>query len=203
MKKKLFALSGVFLIVLVVKGLWATRATDLMGVLQQNDPVATSLANEMTMEELTEGASLIIIGECKVTRSRWVERRLVTDATILVTEKLKGGVDAGTEVTVELPGGIDSNRAVPVAMSYAGAPQISPNEKVFLFLDGPDNGANSYSVIGFSQGKFSIGNDNAGEEVVTRDRTMVPMERGAGPIRGNRQAVRLSEFRQRVRELLN
>ena len=36
MKKKLFALSGVFLIVLVVTGLWATRATDLMDSVQQN-----------------------------------------------------------------------------------------------------------------------------------------------------------------------
>jgi len=32
MKKKLFALSGVFLIVLVIAGLWATRATDLNDV---------------------------------------------------------------------------------------------------------------------------------------------------------------------------
>ena len=108
----------------------------------------------------------------------------------------------GTQVKVELPGGIDSNRKFPVAMTYAGAPQISLGEKVFLFLIRPDDGSNSYSVMGFAQGKFSVGQANDGEEVVTRDMTRAPVQKGAGAIRGNLQVIPLSEFKEWVRSYL-
>ena len=200
MKKKLFALSGVFLIVLVLAGLWATKATNLNDVQQARESAPISLAPGLSMEEMAEGASLIVIGQCTGTQSRWVERRLVTDATILVEEKIKGDV-AGT-LKVELPGGIDSNRKFPVAMTYAGAPQISLDEKVFLFLTGPDDGSNSYSVMGFAEGKFSVGQANDGERIVTRDMTREPVQKGAGAIRGNIQVVPLSQFKALVRTYL-
>ena len=202
MKKKLFALSGVFLIVLVLAGLWATKATNLASVDQTvNDTsAATSQATGLSMREMTQKASLIVIGQCAETHSRWVERRLVTDATILVEEAIKGDV-AGT-LKVELPGGIDSNRKFPVAMTYAGAPQISRDEKVFLFLAGPDDGSNSYSVMGFAQGKFSVGQANDGQPVVTRDMTMAPVQKGAGLTRGNLQVIPLPEFKELVKSYL-
>jgi hypothetical protein len=200
MKKKLFALSGVFLIVLVIAGLWATKATDLNDVRQARESAPISLASGLSMQEMAEGATLIVIGQCTGTQSWWVERRLVTDATILVEETIKGDVD-GT-LKVELPGGIDSNRKFPVAMTYAGATQISLDEKVFLFLTGPDDGSNSYSVMGFSQGKFSVGQANDGERVVTRDMTMAPLQKGAGMTRGNLQVVPLSEFKEWVKSYL-
>src|SRR5262245_6044446 len=202
MKKKLFALSGVFLIVLVITGLWATKAIDLMGV-EPNDPQATSMVNGMTMREMTQGASLIVTGKCLGTRSQWIDRRLVTLATISVTEAIKNDVGASETFEVVLPGGIDANRRIPLAMTYAGAPQISPDEEVFLFLTTQDEVANGYAVMGFAQGKFSIANDTEGGKVVTRDQTLPPMERGAGMMRGNRQAVRLSEFIELVRSYLN
>jgi hypothetical protein len=201
MKKKLFALSGVFLIVLVIAGLWATRATDLYDVQQTIDPATTSLATGLSMQGMVEGATAIVIGQCTETKSRWVERRLVTDATISIAETIKGTA-AGT-LKVELPGGIDANRKAPIAMTYAGAPQISLDEKVFLFLIGPDDGSNSYSVMGFAQGKFSVGQANSGEEVVTRDMTKAPVQTGAGAIRGNLQVISLSEFKALVRSYLN
>ncbi len=199
MKKKLFALSGVFLIVLVVTGLWATRATDLLEV-QEPDLGTTSLATGVSMQEMVERSSLILIGQCLETRSEWVERRLITRATVSVTEFLKGA--APETVTVTLPGGIDSNRRFPIAMNYAGAPQMSPQESVVLFLT--DNGEveNSYAVMGFSAGKFSVVEDSAGEKFVARDLTKEPIQTGAGMRRGNLQVVPLSEFRERVRSLL-
>ena len=202
MKKKLFALSGVFLIVLVIAGLWATKATDINDV-QQTPPPMTSLASAQSMEQMVEGSELIVIGQCTGTQSRWVERRLVTDATISVGETLKGDAAPGSVVTVELPGGIDSNRKFPVAMNYAGAPQISLDEEVFLFLTGPVEGANGYSVMGFAQGKFSINQASDGEKVVMRDMTRAQVQKGAGAIRGNLQVVSLSEFKAWVISLLN
>jgi hypothetical protein len=201
MRKKLFALSGVFMMVLVIAGLWATKAINLNDVQQTIDPAATSLGAGMPMRQMVEESSSIVIGRCAETRSKWVGRSLVTEATISVEEALKGDAAAGTQVTVELPGGIDFNRKV--AMTIAGAPHISPGEKVFLFLFRPDDGANSYSVMGFAQGKYSVGQANDGEEVVTRDMTMAPLQKGAGLTRGNPQVVPLSVFKARVNSYLN
>src|SRR5262245_41539174 len=154
MKKKLFALSGVFMIVLVIAGLCATRAINLNDAQQTLDPTATSPGAGMSMRRMVEESSSIVIGQCAETRSKWVGRSLVTEATSSVQEALKGDAAARTQVTVELPGGIDYNRKV--AMTSVEAPNISPGEKVFLFLYRPDDGANSYSVMGFAQGKYSV-----------------------------------------------
>jgi hypothetical protein len=199
MKKKLFALSGVFMIVLVIAGLWGTKAINLNDALQTVDPAATSPGTGMPMRQMVEESSSIVIGQCAETRSKWVGRSLVTEATISVEEALKGDAAAGTQVTVELPGGIDPNRKV--AMTIAGAPHISPGEKVFLFLFRPDDGVNSYSVMGFAQGKFSVGQANDGEEVVTRDMSSAPLQKGAGLTRGNFQAIPLSKFKEWVKAI--
>src|SRR5262245_40866133 len=119
MKKKLYALSGVLMVVLVISGLWATRATNLTGVEQTVEPSATSLAAELSLKEMTEGASVIVTGKCLETRSQWIDRDLVTLATVSVTEAVKG--DPSDTLTVVLPGGIDINRTVPIAVTYPGA----------------------------------------------------------------------------------
>jgi hypothetical protein len=201
MKKKLYALSGVFLIVLVIAGLWATKAVNITGVAQPQDPAATSLAPGLSMQQLVEGASSIVIGTCLETKSQWVERRLVTLATVSVAETLKG--DAGGNVTVVLPGGIGSKGKFQLAMTYAGAPQIYREEKVALFLvPAQDEVANGYVVMDFAQGKFSIAEDNAGEPLVTRDMTRATMQRGVGPTRGNPQSIPLAEFKALVKSYL-
>lgn len=199
MKKKLFALSGVFLIVLVIAGFWATKATNLNDAQQAIELAPTSLISEPSIQEMAEGASLIVIGQCTGTKSRWAGRHLVTDAMISVKETIKGDV-VGT-LKVELLGGIDSNRKFPVAMTYDDEPQISLDEKVFLFLSSPDDDSINYSVMGF-YGKFSIGKTNDGEEVVTREMIRAPLQKGAGLTRGNLQVVPLSELRERVKKYL-
>src|SRR5262245_6033440 len=127
MKKKLFALSGVFLIVLVIAGVCATMATNLNNVQQAMESAPISPASGLSMKEMAEGASVIVIGKCTGTQSRWIEGALVTDAAILVEETIKGDM-TGT-LKVELPGGIDPNRKFPVAMTYPGAPQIYLDEE--------------------------------------------------------------------------
>jgi hypothetical protein len=199
MMKKLFALCGVFMIVLVIAGLWATKAINLNDAQQTVDPAATSLGTGMSMRQMVEESSSIVIGQCAETRSKWVGRSLVTEATISVEEALKGDAAAGTQVTVELPGGVDHNRKV--AMTILDAPHISPGEKVFLFLFRPHDGATSYSVMGFAQGKYSVGQANDGEQVVTRAISSAPLQKGAGLTRGNFQAIPLSKFKERVKAI--
>jgi hypothetical protein len=201
MKKKLYALSGVFLIVLVIAGLWATTATDINSVQEAPQPMA-SMASGMSMEQMAQGATVIVIGECTGTQSQWAGRNLYTLATVLVTESLKGAPPQN--VTVAIPGGIDGNRRFPIAMTYAGAPQFALGEEVVIFLDDTQSEIpNTYAVMGFSQGKFSVNQASNGEKVVMRDMTKGTVPRGSGAIRGNLQSIPLLEFKEWVRKVLN
>jgi hypothetical protein len=103
---------------------------------------------------------------------------------------------------VALPGGIDSNRRVPVAMTYAGAPQMQVNEDVFLFLVRDPEIASGLTVMGFSQGKFSIVGDETGAPYVSRDLTGLTLQAPAGTRRGTATRVGLEAFKREIRSYL-
>jgi hypothetical protein len=89
-------------------------------------------------------------------------------------------------------------------MSYPGAPQIGSGEKVFLFLDSESDVEGGQSVVGFSQGKFSVVTDDAGEQFVSRDRIeKADVKTSNGQPRGTRQLTPMSEFKSKVRAGLN
>jgi hypothetical protein len=117
----------------------------------------------LSNRELAEQSALIAIGQEIETSTVWADegRNLYTLVKIAVSDTIKGNpIDT---VTVALPGGVDANRRIPVAMTYPGAPRISPGEEVFLFLvTADDEVAGAYAVAGFSQGKFSIESAGAG-----------------------------------------
>ena len=138
-------------------------------------------------------ADVIVIGKCVDVRTRWAGRTLVTIATVDVNESVRGG---GKYVTVVLPGGVDASRPVPVMMTYAGAPTIAPGEDVFLFLHDETATLGGHTILGFSQGKFSILTDASGQTVVSRDLTKVDLQSGRGVARGTRVLARLQEFRR-------
>jgi hypothetical protein len=139
---------------------------------------------------------MIAFGSCVDARSQWVDQRLVTLARISVREVLKG--ENTTEITVVLPGGVDANRKFPVAMTYPGAPRITPDENVFLFLTQDDEVGGGYTITGFSQGKFSIVKDENGEEVVSRDLTHTALKGKTGTRRGTVSKTSLSGLREQV-----
>jgi hypothetical protein len=123
---------------------------------------ATTLTR-MSTEQLAAQSSNIVIGTCTKLRSAWVNRTLVTLATISVAESLKG--DAAAELTLVVPGGVDASRAVPVAVIYPDAPFVGLADNVLLFLDGNSMVADSYAIVGYSQGKYSIVSDASGNAV--------------------------------------
>jgi hypothetical protein len=156
-------------------------------------------ARELSNEAMTAEATAIVTGRCTSIRTMWSGRVLLTMATIAVTDRLKG--DLGETITVALPGGIDANRRFPVSMLYPGAPQIAMGEEVLLFLSANADAA-SLSVIGFSQGKFSIVNDERGEKVVSRNLSMVSLQSPAGTRRGTATRVPLDQFKNEIRRYL-
>ena len=198
--KKITLVSCVLVVIaaLLVSSRWAT-AVDAPP--QDSLPIAdTSLANALSVQDMVSQSDVIAIGNCVETRTIWVDRSLVTLATVSVSESLKGN-EAST-ITVALPGGVDANRKIPVAMTYPGAPQMTPGENVVLFLTASGEVAGSYTVAGFSQGKFSIITDEDGTQVVSRDLRQTSLKSNNGVSRGQNSTIPLDSLKNEVRGYL-
>jgi hypothetical protein len=199
MKKITLATSLLIVIALLVSARWGTKAVQA----PPEDTLATpdtTLAVALSLQEMVNQSDVIAIGNCVETRSVWADGTLVTLATVSVNESLKG-LESGS-LTVVLPGGIDANRKFPVAVSYPGAPRLTPGEDVFLFLTSDSDFAGGYTVAGFAQGKFSIVNDEDGEPVVSRDLTKMSLQGNNGVRRGGSNATPLSNFKAQVKGYL-
>jgi hypothetical protein len=199
MKKILLVSCLIIVIALLASARWGTKAINAppQDILPTPD---TTLAVALSLEEMAIQSDVIAIGSCVETRSVWVDGSLVTLATVSVSETLKGTESAN--LTVVLPGGVDANRKFPVAMSYPGAPRLTPGEDTFLFLNADTDFGNGYIVAGFSQGKFSIVKDEDGEPVVSRDLTKMSLQGNNGARRGGANATPLSSFKAQVKGYL-
>ncbi len=183
---------------LLISSRWAT-AVDAPS--PDTLPVAdTSLAVALSVQDMVNQSDVIAIGNCVETRTVWVDRTLVTLATVSISESLKGS--ESSTITVALPGGVDANRKIPIAMTYPGAPQITPGENVFLFLTATGEVAGSYTVAGFSQGKFSIITDEDGTQVVSRDLRQTSLKSDNGVRRGQNSTIPLDTLKNEVRGYL-
>lgn len=197
MKKITLVSCLLIVIALLVSSRWAT-AVDAPP--QDALPIAdTSLAVALSFQDLVNQSDVIAIGNCVETKTIWVDRSLVTLATVSVSENLKG---TESSITVALPGGVDANRKIPVAMTYPGAPQMTPGENVFLFLTATGEVAGSYTVAGFSQGKFSINTDEDGQQVVSRDLRQTSLKTNNGIHRGSNNSIPLDRLKDEVRGYL-
>ena len=198
MKNKTLAISILILIALVVSARWASTAQDAPAAdsLQATD---TTLAVALSLEDMVNQSDVIAIGNVLDTKSVWIDRSLVTLATVAVSESLKGA--PGETLTVVLPGGVDANRKVPVAMTYPGAPRLTPGENAFLFLSS-DSEAGGYNIAGFAQGKFSIVNDEEGEPMVSRDLRQMSLQGNNGVRRGQSNMTSLKSLKEQVKGYL-
>lgn len=198
MKNKTLAISILILIALVVSARWASTAQDAPAAdsLQATD---TTLAVALSLEDMVNQSDVIAIGNVLDTKSVWMDRSLVTLATVSVSESLKGA--PGETLTVVLPGGVDANRKVPVAMTYPGAPRLTPGENAFLFLSS-DSEVGGYNIAGFAQGKFSIVDDEDGEPMVSRDLRQMSLQGNNGVRRGQSNMTSLKSLKEQVKGYL-
>ncbi|HKY43542.1 MAG TPA: hypothetical protein VJM50_10640 [Pyrinomonadaceae bacterium] len=201
MKKITIASCILIVFALLITTRWGTKADEAPPSDTLGTP-DTTLAVALSLEDMVDQSDVIAIGNCLETKSVWVDGTLVTLATVSVSETLKGAAESGS-LTVVLPGGIDANREIPVAVSYPGAPRLTPGENAFLFLNSDVDHGLGYNVAGFAQGKFSIVNDEDGEPVVSRDLTRMALQGDNGVRRGGANVISLATFKDRVRARLN
>lgn len=200
MKKTLLVSSLLIVTALLVSARWGTKAVNAPPL---NDLPATdtTLTVALSLQDMVSQSDVIAIGNCVDTKSVWVDRSLVTLATVSVSESLKGS--GASTVTVELPGGVDANRKIPIAMTYPGAPNLTPGEDVVLFLTATGEVGGTYNVTGFSQGKFSIVTDEDGEQLVSRNLTKTSLKSNNGVRRGGAELMPLANLKEQVKGLLN
>jgi hypothetical protein len=199
MKKAALAIS-IIVVALLLSTRWPTRAVNAPPEDLITTSPGTSIAAGLSIKDMVNRSDLIAIGSCRTTKSVWVDRSLVTLATVSLGETMKGIEQ--NEITVALPGGIDANREVPIAMSYAGAPRMTAGEDVFLFLRAAGPVAGTYTITGFSQGKFAIVKDEDGQQMVTRDLTKTMLRSNNGVRRGSNEVTSLSSLKAEVKALL-
>lgn len=162
--------------------------------------IHATTAVEMTENDLIQQASDIVVGKCIGVHSQWLDRDLVTLATIQVSESLKGA--GSSQITVVIPGGIDAQRRIPVVMSFPGAPEIRNQENVVLFLTPEDRVPNGFAILGFSQGKFSISESALGQKVASQNLSQLGLQGRAGLRTGEAKAIVLDDLRLRVQRFL-
>ena len=200
MKKITLASCVLIVVALLISARWGTKADEAPASDTLGTP-DTTLAVALSLEDMVDQSDVIAVGNCQETKSAWVDGTLVTLATVSVSETLKG-TESGN-LTVVLPGGVDANRQIPVAVSYPGAPRLTPGENTFLFLNSDIDSGMGYHVAGFAQGKFSIVDGEDGEPVVSRDLTRMTLQGNNGARRGVANVVPLATFKDRVKARLN
>ncbi len=168
-------------VVLTAPALWATT------LLKQTD------------RDLIRQSGIVLTGRCTHLETAWVGRMLVTKATIAVGEVLKG--DAGRELTVVLPGGVDANRKIPIAATYPGGAEILVREQVLLFLTPDSLVRDGYSVVGDSQGKFTLVETRESGPVATQNLSGLQLQNGTETVRGGSISISLRQLRETIREV--
>jgi hypothetical protein len=163
-------------------------------------PAWATTAVERTQADMIKESAMIVTGRCTHLQSQWAGKVLVTLATIEVSEVLKG--KAGSTVTIALPGGVDANRRIPIAMNYPAGPVILQQEKVLLFLTPQQLVAGSYSVVGYSQGKFTLVEDAQGKKVATQSLSGLKLQGNNGTVRpATGKTIQLDELRAKIRDV--
>ncbi len=132
---------------------------------------AVKRGKDMTLEQLTKKADVIVVGKCKSKQARWVGGHIETDYEIRVDEPLKGEklFRAGSSIRMTVMGG--STTTPPISQYTELQPHMYAGEDVALFLKTDPAGSpetrakavkmgsnllQSPRVLGLNQGKFSI-----------------------------------------------
>ena len=170
----------------------------LMMMLVLGTAAGATTLQKLTDEAMTVQADVIAHGQVSSVRSARVSGQLVTLAEIAVADSLKG---APQTVTVVLPGGVDTSLKFPVATVYPGAPRLFQGQEAFLFLESTEMVAGGYTVVGFSQGAFSVQREN-GQASLHRNLSNVTLVSSSGTMQGTESTISLDKFKEQIRGYL-
>lgn len=160
------------------------RALAFAGALLLPLIASATVVMELTVEEMTARAALVVRGTVQGSKAVQVDGSIWTLTTITVTEKLKG---AGTaRITVKQPGGVVAG----IRQAVSGTARFTEGDDVVLFLE-PTNEAQVYLVQGLAAGSVSL-------EVINGQKSAVRHLDGLGFARAGSQRVQRVENLDRL-----
>lgn len=114
-------------------------------------PVNATIVEIISVAELAEKSSLIVMGIATNTQSYYTADRtiILTDVHFKVTDKIRG--ECADEIVIRLEGGTVDKTTTFVL----GGPEFSIGEEVLLCVERIKD-AKQYRIFGFNQGKFDI-----------------------------------------------
>ena len=163
----------------------------------------STLVPRLTLEQMVDDSASVVHGEVVRTWSSWdgAHQFIWTHYEIAVTDTMKGAATA--TITISEPGGEVNGRH----MSIAGVPTYEVGEEVVVVVTATEIGYNR--TCGWGQGKFTVQTTDAlktvrapglGAELV--DLPSRSGQKGLGTARKSLDGVSLTEFKSRLRELI-
>jgi len=116
-------------------------------------PLFASTVKKMELQELVSVSDAIAQGTVESVEARFEDKAIYTYASIRVDDALKGGPRRA--VLIRQAGG----RIGTLVLDAAGTPQFKKGDQVIVFLRDRKNG--TFDVVGLSQGKYDIVDNNA------------------------------------------
>lgn len=136
---------------------WAriAGAALLVALLGRHGGAASS--GPLSVEDMTDLASDIVVGRVVRSEARWQGRLIVTVSTIRVSEAIKGRRRTDVEVTALGGTAVHPTIGAPVTLTVSEQAAFGAGEEVLLFLAPAPRGARQ--VVGGSQGKLVVRED--------------------------------------------
>ncbi|MDD5615842.1 MAG: hypothetical protein PHH85_06525 [Candidatus Methanoperedens sp.] len=144
----------------------AAAAMIIIAALLAVPPSAMALMAEMSIEDLTGQADVIVTGQVKEVESRrGSDRTMIYTYTTLATDRYIKGNAGGTLTIITEGGNVDG-----YGVRAEDMPEFSKNESVLVFLK---KAGREFNVAGLVQGKYIVENgevrDISGEKVSLKD----------------------------------
>ena len=162
----------------------------------------------MDLSDMTAKADYIGKGIVEKKYSQWEDNRIYTYTVIKVNKNYKGNKD---KVVVKTLGGTVDD----IAMKVPGQAKFNENDEVLMFLEKKKENIVSvrrnlgissyeaqkipeYSIVGFSQGKFSIKGENS-KKIVYNDETFeLELVTQEGITKKEFKSIPLEEFEKQI-----
>lgn len=170
-----------------------TFALAFAATLQLAAPASASVARRVSLRELVDASTVIVLAHCEHAESRWTPDRaqIITTSVYRTVESYKGAPTR--RIKVAALGGV----ADGIGMYVPGTPTFAPGRDEMLFLR-PLTG-DSFEVVAMAQGQFVI---SAPERSLRRvDRQMRGLEL-IGPADPNLEPRSLDAFKSTLRAMV-
>jgi hypothetical protein len=160
-------------------------------------PLHGATLERLSFDEMVAKSTAIVRGKVVETWAAFSGPVIYTHYRIQVLEQFKGASRNSTEVVV--PGGIVNQ----VRQEFPGAAHLDPGEEYVLLLWTGKSG--STTIIGVTQGLFSLAKDSRTDPLARREATRERMldPRNGRPVKDETLVMRLSELRSRIAVSMN